>query len=221
MTTRAIQFYFDFISPYSFLASALIARSPELRRLPLIYRPVSFGTMLSRRGVQGPGEIPARRRRGLEDLLCLSAYYGFDIQGPPTHPFNSVYALRSVLDVNDEANRARLTGRYFRCAWIEGQDLEDLGVLRACLQDVGIDQDPEAAATKPENRKALKANTLEALDLGAHGVPTFAVDDLLFFGHDRLDLLAAYIEGKFELDRAKVKELLARPQPGGMRGSSI
>jgi 2-hydroxychromene-2-carboxylate isomerase len=209
-----VDFYFDFISPYSYLASQLIERRPELMAIDFRYRPVVFGSMLSKLGSKGPGEIPSRRRAGLQDVLLLADHYGLPLEGPPTHPFNSIYALRSVCAVADEVMRGKLMRSYFKKTWGEGKSLEDLGVLRACLAELGIVQDPEEAASVAENRRMLKSNTQEALDRGAWGVPTFMVDGLIFFGHDRLDLLASYLSGRCGVAAGKLDELLGRPQPG-------
>jgi 2-hydroxychromene-2-carboxylate isomerase len=209
----AVLFYFDFISPYSYLATALIAKRPHLSSLDFGVRPVVFGTMLSKLGTKGPGEIESRRRLGAIDAVLLADHYGIPLEGPPSHPFNSIYALRSVCAV-EEPLRLPLMQAYFRAAWMHGQSLEDMSVLRRCLAEVGIDQDPEETATDARWRAALKSNTAEALRLGAWGVPTFVADDLLFFGHDRLDLLHAYVSGSVGLDRAKVERILARPRPG-------
>jgi 2-hydroxychromene-2-carboxylate isomerase len=237
-----IQLYFDFISPYSYLACQLVATRPEYRDLRLVYRPVVFGTMLSRLGAKGPGEIPARRRQGLQDILLLAQLYDLPLAGPPTHPFNSLYALRSVLAAPREKQGA-LTTAYFAAAWGRGESLEDMAVLRRCLAEVGVEQDPEAAASDRVHRAALKANTAELLERGGWGVPSFGLghpdgppragplgtslasgpaaqrsledpDGLLLFGHDRLPLLLAYVEGRVRQDPALLEALLARPQPG-------
>lgn len=169
---------------------------------------------MSKLGRTPPGEIPSRRRIVLADVLLLARRYGVPLEGPPAHPFNSLWALRSVQALGDCGQRRALAERYFRAAWAEGRRLDDPAVLRACLAELGVDQDPELVATTAEQRRALKANTQELLDLGGFGVPTFVTGDLLFFGHDRLSLLADYAEGSLELDRAKLEAMLARPQPG-------
>lgn len=210
MPSGPVTFYFDFLSPYSYLASRIVLN----RGLDLLYRPVVLGTILSRRDVQGPGEIPHRRRRNLEDVLLLAELHRIPLCGPPTHPFNSIYALRSVCAVEDEPTRARLAGAYFRAAWELGESLEDLDVLARCLREVGVEQDPETAATERAHRAALKRNTQALLDLGGWGVPTFVAGELLFFGHDRIDLLEAVLRGEVSLDQAKLEDMLSRPQPG-------
>ncbi|MBK6683821.1 MAG: 2-hydroxychromene-2-carboxylate isomerase [Deltaproteobacteria bacterium] len=214
MSPRPVRFYFDFLSPYSYLASQLLAREARYQSLVLDPRPVVFGTILARLGVKGPGEIPARRRHGLQDVLLLASAYDLPLVGPPTHPFNSIYALRSVVAFDDPQVRLRLSARYFRAAWGEGQSLEDLSVLRACLSELGLDQDPEEAATTKEHRQQLKQNTEALLEAGGFGVPTFAIDGLLFFGHDRLPLLLDYLERGLDPRPDHLAALLARPQPG-------
>ncbi|MBI4816096.1 MAG: DsbA family protein [Deltaproteobacteria bacterium] len=213
-----ITFYFDFISPYSYLASALLARRPELLALPIDPRPVVFGSILSHRGVKGPGEIPSRRRAAVVDALLCAERYGIPFEGPPAHPFNSLWALRSVAAIDDAPLRRKLAAAYFHAAWALGESLEDLSVLRRVLSECGIEQDPEDVATRREIRQRTKAETKAAIARGVWGVPTFVVDDVLFFGHDRLDLLLDYVSGRAALDRAKVESLLGRPGPISVEG---
>ncbi|MEQ9496216.1 MAG: 2-hydroxychromene-2-carboxylate isomerase [Deltaproteobacteria bacterium] len=207
-----VRFYFDFISPYSYLASQLVRRAPY-DALDLEYVPVTFGSILAKLDAKGPGEIPHRRKHQLMDVLLLARHLGLPCEGPPTHPFNSVYALRSVCAVQDPAKRAALTTAYFAATWGRGEALDDLEVLRRILGEVGIDHDPEEVATTREHRAALKANTKALLEAGGWGVPTFEVDGLLFWGQDRLDLLLAYLE-RGDAPVAERDALLTRPQPG-------
>jgi 2-hydroxychromene-2-carboxylate isomerase len=212
-----VAFFFDFISPYSYLASQLLAKRQELAALDIEAKPVIFGSILSKLGVKGPGEIPSRRRLGLADAMMLASHYDLPFEGPPSHPFNSIYALRSVCAVADAKRRLALAQRFFEAAWAEGESLEDLSVLRRCIAECGLEVDPEAAASAAENRQALKANTEALLALGGWGVPTFVAGDALFFGHDRLELLRAFIGGRATLDREKLERMLERPQPGRLR----
>ena len=202
-------FFFDFISPYSYLASTRIrADHPDL---PLVYRPVILGSIFSALGVTAPGAIPSRRRIGLQDALLLAQHYGVPFEGPPRHPFNPIYALRSVCAVDDPSTRAALTHRYFDAAWAEGRALDDMEVLKACLQDVDVEQEPEDAATTREWRVALKGNTKAALAAAAWGVPTFVHGGVSLFGHDRLALLASLIEGSVVPATERLEEMLSRP----------
>ena len=208
-----VVFHFDFISPYSYVASQLLTR-PPFDAMCFDCRPVVFGTMLSKLGVKGPGEIPARRRIGLQDILLLSRLYDIPLEGPPTHPFNSIYALRSVCAVEDIDQRRRLADRYFRAAWAENEDLAEPKVLARLAQTVGIEQDPEEVASDRSIRQALKAHTKTLLDAGGWGVPTFFVEDVVLFGHERLQMIDAIVNRGLRTDPEKLEALLSRPQPG-------
>lgn len=209
----ATRFYFDFLSPYSYLASALLARRAPAARAHLDYRPVPVGSLLARRGLTGPGEVEVKRSAVLDDCLLLAQHHGVPFEGPPRQPFPSIPALRSVLAVEDPAARQALTHRYFHAAWGEGRDLDDPAVLAACLAEVGVDQDPEATRRDRAVRDALKREVVEAHDLGVFGVPTFVTPDgVRFFGHDRLALCEAYLAGELTLDRTRVARLMERPR---------
>jgi len=205
-----VRFFFDFLSPYSYIASELIARDAGLQA-KLDYSPIVFGTLLSHRGVKGPGEIPRQREIGLIDNMLLSQTHDIAFEAPPRHPFNPLYALRSTFAVEDPVKRRALTHEYFRLAWQESASLEDMGVLKSALARVGIDQDPETAAGESANRSGVKALTKLAIDKGVTGVPTFLVDDdIVIFGGDRLDMLRGLLSGSLTLDRNKLESLMSR-----------
>lgn len=209
------RFYFDFLSPYSHLASQRLAAHPELADAEPI--PVVLGTILSHYDAQGPGEVPARRRAGLRDVLLLAAHHGLPFRGPPKHPFNSVPALRLVGALAPETRLAFVRAA-FRAAWAEGRDLSDFAVLRDCLSEVGVsDVDPEEAATDRARRAELKAQTRAFVDAGGVGVPTFEVQGVMFFGQDRMDLACRYARGELAFDPEVLERLLGRPQPERIR----
>jgi 2-hydroxychromene-2-carboxylate isomerase len=206
----SIHFFFDFISPYSYLAGELLLRDEPLDR-QLDYAPVVFGTFLARRNARGPGEDPRQREINLQDLLMRAQFLGIPFEGPPVHPFNPVMALRSVCALEDEADRRRLTHAYFQAGWRDGQPLDDPATLRRVLASLGLEQDPEETLCSSAARQKLKKNTEFALEHGATGVPTFLSGDVVFFGGDRIDLLKAYLAGTVSLDREKLAAILARP----------
>jgi 2-hydroxychromene-2-carboxylate isomerase len=212
MEARPLYWFFDYISPYSYLASRQITDDQFLRSWPVLASPVVFGTILSHRNVRGPGEDAGQRAIALMDLLMLSERHGYRFNAPPRHPFNSLYALRSTFAVEDPRERLQLALTYFRLCWQDGLSLEDLDVLRQGLREVGIAQDPEAAASDGNNRNGVKALTKFAIDAGVKGVPSFLIDgDVIFFGQDRIDLLKTYLRGEVHLDRTRLAELLSRP----------
>lgn len=219
MVGAPIRFYFDLISPYSYLAISLVEARAELDVAWFDPKPVVLGTVFSQLQVRGPGEIPHRRRHGLEDVLLLAQLHGLPLAGPPKHPFNSLYALRAVSAVPEPTRRFALALELFRACWGRGEDLEDMEVLSRCYSRLGFDFDPEEVASRRETRQALKLNTQELLAAGGFGVPSFVVGGQLVFGHDRLELVRALYEGRVFPEPEKLARLLARPRPGGLSGA--
>jgi 2-hydroxychromene-2-carboxylate isomerase len=201
-------FFFDYISPYSFLACRLLERGDQA----WTPAPVVLGSILAHRGVQGPGEEDARRHAGLVDLLLLAAHYGIPVEGPAKHPFNSIPALRTTLAA-PAPDRPRVVSRFFTASWSEGQDLESIATLQKLLDELGVEADAEAATFDRSIRAQLKADTRAFIERGGFGVPTVAVDELLFYGHDRLELARAYAEGRINLDPHKLAQMGGRPRP--------
>lgn len=220
MHVGPIRFYFDLISPYSYLAISLIQTREDLEPAWFEPRPVVLGSVFSALGVKGPGEIPHRRRHGLDDVLLLAQHYGLPLAGPPKHPFNSLYALRAVCAVPEAGRRFELAHELFRACWGRGEDLEDLQVLRRCYLARGLDFDPEEVASRRETRQALKASTKELIERGGFGVPSFLLGDQLLFGHDRLELLLALREGRVRRDPEHLEALLARARTSSISGDA-
>ncbi|MGB1700435.1 MAG: DsbA family protein, partial [Nannocystaceae bacterium] len=95
MSSRAdLVFYFDFISPYAYLAFPEVLRLCENHQRTMIPTPVVFGAILTHHGHLGPAEIPSKRAYTFKHVLRLAHERGRDLTPPPGHPFNSLLALR-------------------------------------------------------------------------------------------------------------------------------
>ncbi|TMQ18683.1 MAG: 2-hydroxychromene-2-carboxylate isomerase [Deltaproteobacteria bacterium] len=190
-----MRFYFDYISPYAYLAwrrlPAIAARHGEA----IVPVPVVFGALLSAHGTKGPAEVPAKRRYVLKDVYRKARLAGVPFMLPPAHPFNPLLALRaSSLALADDAQH-RLIDAVFAAIWQVGEGIETPGAVSRLAAAVGLDGDAiERAAAEPDAKARLRAQTDEAIAAGVFGVPTIAVDGELFWGVDALDLLDAYLE---------------------------
>src|SRR5687767_3529499 len=92
-----IEFLFDYVSPFTFLGWTNMRVLAERRRLDVILEPVVFGVMLDRWGQRGPAEIPPKREFIFRQVARSAALAGIRMEGPKTHPFNSLTALRMSL----------------------------------------------------------------------------------------------------------------------------
>ena len=189
---KQITFYLDFISPYAWLAfqqlpGALAGISHEVT-----FKPVLFGAILGHHGQLGPAEIPAKRDWTYRQVLWLGRELGVPIRMPAEHPFNPLFLLRlaTACDGHGLPNR-HVCETVLRHVWTGGESALDPQRLQALQMRLAPAREPDDATVKQQ----LKAHTEEALAAGVFGVPSFAVDDKVFWGLDALPMLRACLLG--------------------------
>lgn len=209
---RSVSFYFDFISPYSWLAlmrAEAFAAEHDIEWDP---RPVVYAALLDAHGLTGPAETPAKRRHMIYDVARAARYAGMRLVGPPAHPFRSIEALRTATLFRDTAQALKLSAALANAAWGRGLDLTDPRLLAEVVRDCGLEADDlERRIAAPAIKEALFAETREAIASGVFGVPTFICDRQSFWGHDRMDALARELSGEFGSCAAEAEALIARP----------
>lgn len=207
---RTVEFYFDPISPYSWLAARQCGRL-DAAGVQLDFRPVLFGALLAAHGNKGPAELPAKRAYTMRDVLRLAAQLGVPLNGPPTHPFNPLRALRMCIALDDASARRRFGLALMDAAWEHGLDLTDDAVLVGIARNCGLDGTALLArAGEAEVKQRLLEATNAAVAAGIFGVPTFRIDGEIFWGTDRIDALLWKLRGN-TIDEALLATVLARP----------
>lgn len=185
---KHITFYLDFISPYAYLAFEALPNALAGLSYTVTYQPILFAALLKHHGQLGPAEIPGKRDWTYRQVLWLAQRQKTELQMPATHPFNPLGLLR--LAVASEPPNRFVCETIFRHAWQGGRDAADSGrlaELHAVLAPaLDVDSDPVKAA--------LKSNTESAISEGVFGVPSFKVDDKLFWGLDALPMLRDYLD---------------------------
>lgn len=189
---KHITFYLDFISPYAYLAFEGLPQALMGHSYSVTYKPVLFAALLKHHGQLGPAEIPAKRDWTYRQVQWLAHSHGIELQLPATHPFNPLALLRLALACEDQGQPNRyVCETVFRHVWRGGADASDAQRLQGLTQQLA----PRRAADCDAVKSQLKSHTDEAIALGIFGVPTFAVDDKLFWGFDALPMLRDYLRG--------------------------
>ena len=209
---RSIEFFFDVVSPYAWLACHALERGLGELEVQLIPVPTLFAALLTARGGVGPAEIPEKRAYTFRDVRRSALLARLELRGPPRHPFNPLKALRLCCAVAEPEQRLRLAGALLDAAWSEGKDLEAEETLACALASVGAASGLLAVSATPAIKEQLRANGERALALGLFGVPSFVTDGELFWGHDRIAQLAAHLRGELVFDERAHAEWLARPR---------
>jgi 2-hydroxychromene-2-carboxylate isomerase len=207
---KELNFYFDFLSPFSYFAWTEMEKVKTELNLKVTYKPVALGPLLNHWQIKGPGEVEPKREFLLKQCLRYADSMGISFTTPKTHPFNSLYALRLALKGVALGHQERVIETLWKAGWQERIDMGEPDELLNALRknDLPADDLFEKSFTK-EAKVELKKNIQEAISQGAFGVPTFVVDDELFWGNDSIHDLKNYIQGKDNLDREKLKLLLS------------
>ena len=185
---KPITFYLDFISPYAYLAFEQLPHALQGLSYTVDYRPILFAGLLKHHGQLGPAEIAGKREWTYSQVLWQAHVHGVPMQMPAVHPFNPLGLLRLALACGPNRH---VCEPLFRHVWRGGADAADASRLQALQQQLAPARDPASNDMKD----ALKAATADAIAKGLFGVPTFAVDDKLFWGFDALTMLRAYLAG--------------------------
>jgi 2-hydroxychromene-2-carboxylate isomerase len=200
-----IRLYYDPISPFAWLAFARLSEALMGHSHELLCKPVLFAAMLKQHGQLGPAEIPSKREWTYRQVLWLGQHLGVPLRLPASHPFDPLPVLRLALaTATASVPEAGVTNRYvtetvLRHVWAQGGEPSEASRLAALHEQLAQHMahrgqqlaDPQG----DEVRQLLRANTAEALAAGAFGVPTFVVNDRLFWGLDSLPMLRAYLAG--------------------------
>jgi len=196
---KTITCYLDFISPYAYLAFEALPKSLVGLSHRMIYKPVLFAGMLKHHGQLGPAEIAGKREWTYRQVVWQAKQLGVALDMPKTHPFNPLPLLRLAMacSADGEPNRY-VCETIFKHVWHGGAAADEASRLQTLTQHLA----PQRAVDDAEVKHQLKANTEEAIARGVFGVPTFCVDDKLFWGLDALSMMRAYMDGDPWFDQA-------------------
>ena len=196
---KTITCYLDFISPYAYLAfEALPDRLMGVSHR-VVYKPVLFAAMLKHHGQLGPAEIAGKREWTYRQVVWQAKQLGVPFEMPLSHPFNPLALLRLAIACSADGQPNRyVCETLFQHVWQGGAAADDATRVQALVQQL----QPQRSVDAPEVKEQLKANTEEAIARGVFGVPTFCVDDKLFWGLDALPMMRAYLDGDSWFDSA-------------------
>lgn len=190
-----LEWFFDVICPQVAVAAARVGTLLRETGHEPVLRPVSLARMYERQRLPSQPELawPANKRAlQHRDTHRQAEDAGIHLRGPLYRPVTESTAAQQLITGAPEAARAGLLHSLLGAAWERGKPLDDEDLLRRLADDHGVDP---GVITATESGAALERTTDEALDRGAFGVPTFMLDDRLWWGADRLAFVAGALGG--------------------------
>ena len=183
--TKSIDFYFDFISPYSYIAHKQIIKLNK--RNNFNYKPILLGGLHNLGGITAPAFNERKMKNMKNDCLLISEKNNIPFKWNEKFPINSLYLMRGFLFI-DENKKEKFIDCCFDAYWKDNIDISKEENLKKILSQCEIDQKKFNEGIKEiKIKNKLKDLTSLAFNNDVFGAPTFVVNNKLFWGQDRLD----------------------------------
>ena len=184
---RTLEFYFDYGSPYSYLADTQVEAIAQRAGAMLVRKPMLLGGVFKATGNHSPAELPQKSAWSAFDMPMWARHYGVPFQRNPFFPVNTLALMRGAAAAQIDGSFERYHPAVFKAMWVEGRNLNDMKEVAAVLSASGLDAAKFGARIQDQDVKdRLKTTTEEAVARGVFGAPTCFVDKMMFFGNDRL-----------------------------------
>jgi len=185
--TKSVDFYFDFVSPYSFLAHKRIRRIENVNNIKFIYKPILLGGLHNLIGITAPAFINQKAKFMVRDCKMVANKFNIKFTFNSKFPINSVNLMRGLLSVSPDKKNSYINN-FFDAYWKDGLNLNKQKIIISVLKKCKINFDDFQKVIKNQNIKnKLKKLTQDAFKKNIFGAPTFVVNKKIFWGQDRLD----------------------------------
>ena len=182
--TKEIDFYFDFISPYSYLAHQKIK---SIKNVNFNYKPVLVGGLHNLQDITAPAFIKAKLKHMISDCDLIAKKDKSNFIWNSKFPINSLNIMRGYLFIKAE-NRGLYLNIMFDAYWKNNLDISNVEIIKTLIKKSKVEPISFFDGIKdPKIKEELKNVTQEAHDKEIFGVPTFVVNDKIFWGQDRLE----------------------------------
>ena len=182
--TKQIDFYFDFISPYSYLAQQKIK---FIKNVIFNYKPVLVGGLHNLQGITAPAFIKPKLKHMISDCNLIAKKEKSNFIWNSKFPINSLNSMRGYLFINNEVKSLYLN-EIFDAYWKKNLDTSNEEILKSILKKCKINPENFFDGIKDLKIKdELKIVTQKAHDKEIFGAPTFVINNKIFWGQDRLE----------------------------------
>ena len=179
-----IDFYFDIISPYAYIAYKKILKH---KNIAFKYKPIFLGGLHNLAGIDAPAFNKYKMKNMINDCKLISEKNNIDFKWNANFPINSLSIMRGYLCIKEDKQNDYLN-YFFDAYWKDNQDLSNIKNVSKLLSKLKVDNDEFFKSIKEQSTKdKLKDLTSEAFQKEVFGAPTFIINNKIFWGQDRLE----------------------------------
>ena len=185
---KPLDFYFDFVSPYSFLAHKVLRKIEKKEGIKIRYIPILVGGLHNLHGIKAPAFIPAKAKHMIRDCKLVALKNGIKFKFNSYFPIRSLNLMRGVFVAEEDNIKNYYIDNIFNTIWEDGLNMNDQVIIEKVLKNLSVN--PKTfmlRSTSSLIKDTLRKKTNDAYEKGIFGAPTFVVNNKIFWGQDRLE----------------------------------
>ena len=184
---KIFDFYFDFVSPYSFIAHKKIRILEKKLNVRINYKPILLGGLHNLHGIKAPAFIPAKAKFMIKDCKLIAEKNKINFKFNSYFPIKTLNLMRGALVAAEDDMLNFYVDNIFDAIWDFGLNINDRNIVDKILKNMNINAKTFFLRAETQSIKnLLKKKTSNAFDKGIFGAPTFYVNNKIFWGQDRL-----------------------------------
>ena len=185
---KNLEFYFDFVSPYSFIAHKKIKKLIKNNSFVVTYKPILLGGLHNLHGIKAPAFVPSKARFMIRDCKMIAERNNFKFKFNSYFPIKTTNLMRGVFIAEEDNFKNFYIDNIFNAIWVDGLNMNDQNIIDHILKNLGINPKTFYLRSTTElTKNTLKEKTNDAFEKGIFGAPTFFVNKKIFWGQDRLE----------------------------------
>ena len=187
---KPFDFFFDFISPYSYLAHKQIRKLEKENNIKINYKPILLGGLHKLAGVTAAAFIPSKTKYMIRDCKMIAEKHNIKFKFNTNFPINSLALMRGIFLAQNKKKLDQYVDFFFDAYWENGLNLNSDKILNSILTNLNINfNEFQLIISDQKIKNKLTVQTNEAYNKGVFGAPSFIINNKLFWGQDRLEFV--------------------------------
>ena len=185
---KPFDFYFDFVSPYSYLAHKNIKKIENKEGIKISYNPILLGGLHNLHGIKAPAFIPAKAKHMIKDCKLIAEKNEIKFKFNSYFPIKSLNLMRGVLVAEEDNIKSYYIDNVFNTIWQDGLNMNDDTIIQKVLKNLNVNPKTfNLRTTSSLIKDSLRKKTSDAYEKGIFGAPTFVANNKVFWGQDRIE----------------------------------
>jgi 2-hydroxychromene-2-carboxylate isomerase len=185
---KPFDFYFDFVSPYSYLAHKEVRKIEKKNSISIKYKPILLGGLHNLHGIKAPAFIPAKAKHMIRDCKLIAEKYKIKFKFNSYFPIKSLNLMRGVLVAEEDNFKNYYIDNIFNSIWQDGLNMNDENVIQKVIKNLNVNPKTFLLRSNSSSvKESLKKITNDAYEKSIFGAPTFVSNNKIFWGHDRIE----------------------------------